>query len=573
MSLARLGKLRKYSLLHKVIRHRFYVKLYIEKFLIMSIFESFASVFGSPNSPNHSGGGGIKSPPAGHVNLTPRSVKRGQQQKTPLPIALSPTVEELSPQRAIALLQNELRVKEALIESLQTKVANLEDDVVMSKGRGSKQPIVRESCGGGIITHRSNSIPTSSVMISDKGRHSAKLGTRESLGTSKILEAMPDPVKSAEQLLSEKFIQVFSAPTEHLSYLSSAQFGNDLIKVCEAVEALLEEEPRVVFIQSPVYVFGDIHGNLEDLHFFADNIWKLGMDLTAGKFLFLGDYVDRGMSSLECVAYLFALKLLHPRKIYLLRGNHETRDVNGWEEHYAEKSFIRQCKDRFGAMLGEQVWEECNQAFDRLPYAGVIDHDIFCIHGGIPRPVKEHETEIHAILSLPNVAAVMPSYDHEEEWMKQVAGDCIWSDPASEDMEAILPASGFGESPRGGGAVCFGSKAIDKFLDANNLSYIIRAHEAHAHGVSIGKNARVFTVFSTSKDHRQGGSALAGCILVDNYLIQAINRSPKYRNKYVHRRTSVSVADIPKEEVSYIIYIFAHNNHRCHYHYHYTAPS
>lgn len=81
-------------------------------------------------------------------------------------------------------------------------------------------------------------------------------------------------------------------------------------------------------MQSPVYVFGDIHGNLEDLHFFADNIWKLGMDLTAGKFLFLGDYVDRGLSCLECVAYLFGLKLLYPNKIEMLRGNHETRDVS-----------------------------------------------------------------------------------------------------------------------------------------------------------------------------------------------------------------------------------------------------
>jgi hypothetical protein len=50
-------------------------------------------------------------------------------------------------------------------------------------------------------------------------------------------------------------------------------------------------------------------GNLEDLNFFADNIWKLGMNLTAGKFLFLGDYVDRGMLGLECLAYLFALKV------------------------------------------------------------------------------------------------------------------------------------------------------------------------------------------------------------------------------------------------------------------------
>lgn len=161
----------------------------------------------------------------------------------------------------------------------------------------------------------------------------------------------------------------------------------------------------------------------------------------------------------------------------------------------------------------------------------------------------QHDSEIQAILAIPNVAAVMPSYDHETDWMKQVAGDCIWSDPASEDLETRLDASGFGESPRGGGAVCFGSKAIDNFLDTNNLSYIIRAHEAHAHGVSVSKSARVFTVFSTSKDHRQGGSAMAGCILVDNYLIQAINRSPKYKNKYVHRRTSISVAHVPKDEM------------------------
>lgn len=84
----------------------------------------------------------------------------------------------------------------------------------------------------------------------------------------------------------------------------------------------------------------------------------------------------------------------------------------------------------------------------------------------------------------------MPPYDYEQDWMKQVGTDCIWSDPASEEMEMRLNETGFGDSPRGGGAVCFGNAAIDHFLERNNLSYIIRAHEAHAYGVSLSKGAR-----------------------------------------------------------------------------------
>lgn len=58
-----------------------------------------------------------------------------------------------------------------------------------------------------------------------------------------------------------------------------------------------------------MYVLGDIHGNMADLRFFSENIWTLGVPLTPGTFLFLGDYVDRGQESLEVVAYLFALKV------------------------------------------------------------------------------------------------------------------------------------------------------------------------------------------------------------------------------------------------------------------------
>eukprot|EP00952_Eustigmatos_sp_NYUAD-ZCMA_P010957 44677-Eustigmatos_ZCMA.PRE.1 len=71
-----------------------------------------------------------------------------------------------------------------------------------------------------------------------------------------------------------------------------------------------------------------------------------------------------------------------------------------------------------------------------------------------------------------------------------MASDCLWSDPAPEEMEGHdLDDLGFGESLRGGGAVCFGHKAVDGFLEANGISHIVRAHEAHSEGVGLCKGA------------------------------------------------------------------------------------
>ena len=69
----------------------------------------------------------------------------------------------------------------------------------------------------------------------------------------------------------------------------------------------------------------------------------------SAKFLFLGDFVDRGDYGIECVAHLFSQKVLAPSKIFMIRGNHEHRDV---QEHF---TFRNECERRFGTELGALI--------------------------------------------------------------------------------------------------------------------------------------------------------------------------------------------------------------------------
>ncbi len=451
-------------------------------------------------------------------------------------------------------LDEEVKAKDDEISRLQAKIHSLTNQLESAVQASRCTTKRRQMSPHAQIIHQ--------VDMTHNGRrheHPVLMNTRERMGrkasitTQHVMASLPSLDNDyANHPLAIRILDMFQSPSSHIDYLNSELFAKDLFKLCQKVRHVLEREPRVVYVQSPAYIFGDIHGNLEDLHFFSDNIWRLGMNLTAGNFLFLGDYVDRGMSCLEVTAYLLAMKLQLPHKVFLLRGNHETRDVNGWEEHYGERSFIYQCRSRFGDDIGYRIWEACNQVFDRLPLCGVVDQDIFCVHGGIPRPVSKDTTRIQDILNVPKVAGINPPYEHEDDAYQQVASDCIWSDPASEEQEvhSVDPETGYGESLRGGGAICFGNKAVTDFLQQQGFSYIMRAHEAHAEGVAVSKGARVFTVFSTSKDHNQGSQALAGCILVDGEKLQVINRSPAYKNQYVHRRDSVSLATLSSSEIA-----------------------
>ena len=63
-------------------------------------------------------------------------------------------------------------------------------------------------------------------------------------------------------------------------------------------------------LQAPVKIFGDLHGQYEDLMALFDVYGAPSEqgDLCATDYLFTGDFVDRGRHQLETVALLLALK-------------------------------------------------------------------------------------------------------------------------------------------------------------------------------------------------------------------------------------------------------------------------
>eukprot|EP00010_Vexillifera_abyssalis_P006265 CAMPEP_0201545192 /NCGR_PEP_ID=MMETSP0173_2-20130828/1730_1 /ASSEMBLY_ACC=CAM_ASM_000268 /TAXON_ID=218659 /ORGANISM="Vexillifera sp., Strain DIVA3 564/2" /LENGTH=486 /DNA_ID=CAMNT_0047953525 /DNA_START=150 /DNA_END=1610 /DNA_ORIENTATION=+ len=259
---------------------------------------------------------------------------------------------------------------------------------------------------------------------------------------------------------------------------------NCALQLIETAAKVLRDEPNVLELKSELRVVGDIHGQFYDLL----NLFDVVGDPKSTQYLFLGDYVDRGMFGVETVFVLFAYKILYRDSFHLLRGNHESREITDYF-NFQEECYVK---------YNQEVYDAIMNAFDCLPIAALVDTNygkFLCTHGGLGPGIK-------------TIDDIRQCNRFQEPPETGVFCDLLWSDPIDIEEFPHMTDHEYNtfdflpNNARGVGWI-YGRAALEKFLSQNSLNTLVRAHEVQQYGYTehrFGNMDREFplaiTVFS-----------------------------------------------------------------------------
>ena len=213
---------------------------------------------------------------------------------------------------------------------------------------------------------------------------------------------------------------------------SSSISADKVEALIEASRKIFESMPSLLRLEGKYVVVGDLHGNLDDLI----RILQQCSYPPDQNYLFLGDYVDRGAYGTEIMILLFALMVLYPKNVYMLRGNHEC------EELTTTFGFRSECSNKYS----DKVYMKFMDCFRYMPFAAVINDEVFCTHGGISPDFDSLEQ----IEGLKKPMFISDSL---------ISNGLLWSDPRA-DVDDYQP------NDRGAGCY-FNEKNLSEFLKKN----------------------------------------------------------------------------------------------------------
>ncbi|KAG5509054.1 hypothetical protein JKF63_06062 [Porcisia hertigi] len=323
-----------------------------------------------------------------------------------------------------------------------------------------------------------------------------------------LLSSLPTDTLSVEKENDVLFRLLELLPEHYTSKVSEEQRIPEglIVQILIKARAIIASEPMLVELDSPVYVCGDLHGQYYDLINIFKRCPPLGgtvfgtdakkarnepspsVDDTMYSFLFLGDYVDRGARSVEVLVTLLALKIISPRRMTMLRGNHEDEQI------MLLYGFYDECKRRYGIKL----FKLFTDFFRVLPVAALINGSIFCVHGGL-------SAELRCVRDIPDMRPCNVPHSG-------IVCDLLWADP-----EANLP-SGVDWAPSSRRiSFVFSEHALERFLAENDIDLVCRAHQVVEEGFHFfpdHKKRHLLTIFSATNYCNEFGNR-GGVLCVD----------------------------------------------------------
>lgn len=299
--------------------------------------------------------------------------------------------------------------------------------------------------------------------------------------------AMEEVRWPGDGVLTEEWLDAFTTTLERVSReLPASQLGHFLpVPVIDSVvlsaSKLLHREPNClqVSVESScsVVLVGDLHGQFHDL---LHLLQLAGPPSSSRIFIFNGDYVDRGAWGLETFLLLLAWKIFLPHRVFLLRGNHETRFCT------ATYGFEQEVMAKYGEH-GKHVYRKCLGCFEGLPLAAVIAECVFMTHGGLFRRLEAPEKKERrkgrgrkgtekgeqSVLQLGSLNELLMArrsvLDPPEKGNNVLVSDILWSDPTPKPGLHLNPARGIG--------LLWGPDCTEEFLQKHKLKLIVRSHE------------------------------------------------------------------------------------------------
>jgi len=246
----------------------------------------------------------------------------------------------------------------------------------------------------------------------------------------------------------------------------------DIRGLCELAKISFLDQPTLLEIESPVNICGDIHGQYSDLL----RLFEIGGFPPFRKYLFLGDYVDRGSHSLEVICLLLTYKVKYPNHFFILRGNHESARTN------LKYGFYDECARRLGVNYCT-LYRLINSTFNYIPLAGVVNKRYFCCHGGLGPDLKDLQQirDIQRPVTIPKYGLIC---------------DLVWSDPDESIAEWEKQDNPAVKRNHRGLGYLFGVDALTEFLNNNKLTMMFRAHQVKNNGYEFFGKRKLVTVFS-----------------------------------------------------------------------------